>query len=302
MGAIHELREEYRYYRAENPGYRWLFLLLDLVVLLIKLAAFGGFLFLCWYLVSRSPNAEQAGLLGSKAPAADEAVREQVPAISDERLARLREIAGQEVSPEDAKEPALVGNVTAAPESVTTNQPVTGNTTAISIGINQSLSNSAVVVASSEAQPAPVALDTAVVVAPSTLPEVQVESVAVGEPGIVRSEDTFTDNIYIPSDTENGTWVLNQSSGDHTIQLALTVNVEFLENFARKLPPELTAAIYPERINGSGNIQYSLSLGSFPSKRSAEIALAELDENLKRYGAHTRTFDELHSNLANFVR
>lgn len=292
MGAIHELREEYRFFKSQNPQFRWLFLLLELTSLLIKLALFGGFLFFCWYLISRSPYAEQTDLLGKRDTTrpVDEVVAGSVPKLSEERLARLREIAGRDGdSPQGAD--ALVGKVAdQADKDLRLSEDST----------NKSAKNSGT-------------FTVATFDNPTATPEVKVASVAASDTArpVARSQvdsqvnseagPVFTENVYIPEDIESGSWVLKQNSGDHTIQLALTVNVEFLVDFAGKLPGEYTAAIYPERVNDSGKIQYSLSLGSFPSWRSAEAALADLDENLKRYGAHTRVFGEAQNNISGFV-
>lgn len=292
MGAIHELREEYRFFQSQNPQFRWLFLLLDLTSLLIKLALFGGFLFFCWYLISRSPYAEQTDLFGKREATrqADEVVAESVPELSEERLARLREIAGRDGdSPQGAA--ALVGKV--------------ADQTDQELRLSEESTNKSAKKSDT--------LTVATFDKPSATPEVKVASVTASDkdrplvPNKVDSQvdshtgPVFTENVYIPEDIESGSWVLKQNSGDYTIQLALTVNVEFLVDFAAKLPGEYTAAIYPERVNSSDKIQYSLSLGSFPSWRSAEAALAELDENLKRYGAHTRVFGEAQKNISGFV-
>ena len=112
----------------------------------------------------------------------------------------------------------------------------------------------------------------------------------------------FTDDVYIAANSENGSWILNQNPSAYTLQLALTTNVEFLVDFARQLQPKFVTVIYPERRNSQGNIQYSLSAGSFSAKAPAEAALSSLSAQVKRYGAHVRPFDEIQGNTSRFLK
>lgn len=270
MGAVHELREEYRYFKGTHPRYRWLFLVVDFASLLIKLSLFFGFVALCWYILNRGPAPLTTGQNASE-QTTDEASQK----LTDERIALLREIA----SPDSA----LAGENLSA----TTVEPPGGPVQVASISADS----------------------TTVLVETDEIPTVYIDpSIEYG--GDLSGADisagdlnaSFAENIFQPEGTESGKWILSQNAEDYTIQLALTVNVEFLVEFARKLPTEYVAAIYPERLNSNGDIQYSLSLGSFPSNRSAEAVLTGLPNELKRYGAHTRTFQEVQTNTSGFLR
>lgn len=305
MGAIHELFDDYRHYRQAHPEYRLLFLLGDLVTLLLKLAVFAGFLYLCWYLVSRNPQGAEALVPQSKNPVSQKA--EATPELTDERIALLEGIASGNPAPE------LIGSVVASNGAKKeTSAPVISKAF-----VQASFDESSV---SSPIQ-APAQTLMSLQTVPTTV--VQVESrpgravrsgyteiddiptvVAVIEkPVASESKRGFKDKIFVPPENiEDGSWVFDQNAADYTLQLALTVNVDFLVRFAEKLPSEHVAAIYPERLNRNQGIQYSLILGSFPNRRSAEQLLASLPAALKRYGAHARGFDEAQQNAKSFLQ
>ncbi len=295
MGAIHELREEYRFYQVKHPEYRWLFLIVDLASLLLKLALFSGLLFLCWYLISRGPESGFSDLSGAtKAPAVNstlQAAESSSPELTDERIALLRQIAGKD-------------SLTAAVEAAATDKVVTTDTVSSEALLGLAVSNSKedIFIASADGLPPLVRVETLedTTVTPRYIETDDIPTVYTAPSATETIE--FADNVYVPADARNGKWVLRQDAGDYTMQLALTANVEFLDYFARGLPEEYTAAIYPERQTTSGQIQYSLSAGSFSTKREAEAALATLSEQLKRYGAHVRAFKEIHDNTSEFLQ
>ena len=84
------------------------------------------------------------------------------------------------------------------------------------------------------------------------------------------------------------------------VQIAMTANRPFLESFASKLPNDIVAAIFPERRTPSGDVQYSLSLGNFASRQSAEAVLTSLAQEHRRYGAHLRRFERFRNNVSGF--
>lgn len=300
MGAIHELREEYRFYQVQHPEYRWLFLIVDVASLLLKLAFFGGLLFLCWYIVSRGPEAGTFNTSGvRKADPVVQTAEPVAPALTDERIALLRQIAGQGAGDGSVKRneatsgDALIGLV--APSSL----PGSGREIQIPAA---DIPDSSVKMAyvDDQSHQTVVKVETGEGTATSTYIEDDIPTVY--DTPFDTHENAFADNVYIPADTKNGNWVLSQDAEDFTLQLALTSNVEFLVDFARRLPAEYPAAIYPEKQNKHGKIQYSLSAGSFPSKPQAAAALATFPKLLKRYGAHVRSFDDIHSNTSEFLR
>ena len=103
-----------------------------------------------------------------------------------------------------------------------------------------------------------------------------------------------------PGSYQGPNWVFAQAPADYTVQIAMTANRPFLESFAAKLPASQDSAIYPERKTADGEVQYSLSIGNFPDRSSAETFLASLDQVHRRYGAHLRLFNEIQSNLTSF--
>ena len=359
MGAIHELREDYRHYRFRHPEFRILFLLADLVGLLVKLVLFGGFLFGCWYVVSRNPV--QSNLVRSEAsvPAVKTVQLESAPAqtsptLTEERVALLREIANNK-RPSVPSE--LVGrastngpgqtdprdlNVTTASSSSSPLAP----TNASASDKTLSLASAADDAAADDAAPNIIAAEidssfrTASISRQSVQPVVQLESFtsarasggAAARLGYIETDEipdipyvepvnSFRNSsdastrsgsdelsaaaydLYVPTgNVKNGTWLLAQDSNEYTVQVALTVNVNFLASFATKLPSDRIAAIYPEKVNSKGNLQYSLSVGIFPNRRSAQAFLSSLPADLKRYGAHSRRFDEAQANVAAFLK
>jgi len=272
MGFIHELGEEYRYFRSRNPRLRWLFLLGDLAGLLVKLALFAGFMYLLWYVVNRNPVQGQGETIDA-APVAS------IPELTAERVALLEKIASRGA----VAASGLLGSV--EPESVT----------AASANITSGISE---VVSSQSAEPV-VQVESRPGIA-ATLGYIEVDEI----PTVFSAAGETEERFFQPTaPTESLDWVLNQSAEDYTLQLAVTVNVSFLSGFSRRLPKEHITAIYPERRNTNNNVQYSLSLGRFPDLQSAQDALASMPNSLKRYGAHARKFDDIQKNLrALFVR
>lgn len=268
MSIIHELREDYRLFRIEHPGYRLLFLLGDIGIFLLKLALFCGFMVLCWYLMSRSPDIETSDRTAGNALAAVETTESRTPELTAERLALLRQIADQEDSSSSAG--VLIGQADVEDQS-------------------DDAAADVLKLASFD-QP-----NEAVV---------QVEARRASDNSTVSKSAAakFTDDVYIAANSENGSWILNQNPSAYTLQLALTTNVEFLVDFARQLQPKFVTVIYPERRNSQGNIQYSLSAGSFSAKAPAEAALSSLSAQVKRYGAHVRPFDEIQGNTSRFLK
>ncbi len=287
MSAIHELREDFRRYRFYHPQYRLLFWLLDILMFVFQLALFGGFLALCWYIMSRNPASPSRPLAAVSAPAI--AVEEVVtPELTDERIALLKSIAeeGLESTSGGALNSSgeLLGSYTTASglnDSKVLDSSATANLNASTI----------VTVAARELPgPTPVQVESAAAI-PVTPLEV------VPQDQVPASDENFTD----AQDGQLGTdWVLTQTPEYYTVQLALTVNRPFLVQFAKDLPSEFTTAIYPERVNSKGGTQYSLSVGNFPDKAGAEKLLAGLSTYNRRFGAHLRTFGEIQQNVANF--
>lgn len=287
MSAIHELREDYRRYRFYHPQYRLLFWLLDVLMFLVKLALFGGFLFLCWYIMSRNPASASRPVAAVSVPAI--AVEEVVaPALTDERIALLKSIAERSV-PEsaDAVESSveLLGSFSQAPSSNNSDVVDSSN-----------LSTSDFVTAASSEVPVPTVVQVESIAPAVTYGEaVPQDSVVPDYPVLAAYNEVEASN-----DVEGRDWVLVQTPDYYTVQLALTVNRPFLVEFAKKLPAEYTAAIYPERVNSKGGIQYSLSVGNFQDKAGAEQLLAGLSTYNRRFGAHLRTFGEIQQNVTGF--
>ena len=285
MSIFHELQEDYRYYRHRNPQYRLLFLLGDLAGLLVKLALFAGFLYLCWYIINRNPLPPPQTGLNAAAVTSEAASETTSPALTSGRIALLEKIASEG----SATASGLIGSVSPGGDRSYTvaDQPV-------------------------PAVPGKVARRADSFGDQITQPVVQVESGIALNSGYIEVDEIptvfietgdTTEDIFIPpAPAESGRWVRNQSPSDYTVQLALTVNVDFLLAFSKRLPSEHIAAIYPERRTDKGDFQYSLSLGSFTDLQSAEKVLSSLSKNLKRYDAHTRKFGEIQKNLDALIR
>jgi len=230
MSAIHELREDYRHFRVEHPRLRGLFLLGDLVGLLIKLALFAGFLFLCWYIVSRGPTDGPAATATVPEPVAQqslETAQDPSQELTDERVA-LGLIG--------SAAPATGGNQ--ADRQADQSQELTlrafGPVQVESFADNNALAGYEV---------------------SDDIPTAALDNRETGQPSAgIEVSGGFSDEIFEPAgDVENGLWVLGQDNGDFTMQLALTVNVEFLVDYAGKLPVEHVASIFPERRNRQGD-------------------------------------------------
>jgi len=92
-------------------------------------------------------------------------------------------------------------------------------------------------------------------------------------------------------------WVLEQNGSHYTIQIGTTVNRAFLLRFIDSLPDEHIAALYKLRMNRANKLEYVLSYGSFASYKSATAAFEELNQSNRRYGAYIRSFDAIRREL-----
>ena len=268
MSFIHDVLDDYRHFRTDHPELRWLFLIGDLLNALVKLAVFAGFFYVCWYVISRNPPQDAV-----TAEATRSEPRAEAPELSSGRIAVLEEIASQDRSTGSG----LVGSVETSPAEL-----------AEPSAVGQ-------VISLQSAEP---------VVQVESQPDTTANYVEVDEIPTVFSTPTETvDKYFNPlAPIENVNWVLDQSSERYTVQLAMTVNTSFLVQFTSRTPEEHVAAIYPERRIGDDKIQYSLALGSFPDLKSAEDALSSLPDSLKRYGAHSRKFDDIQRTISPFVQ
>jgi len=263
MGAIHELRADYRHYRNDNPQYRVLFILLDIVVVLVKVALFAGFMLACWSLINRGSVPPGATLGGG------ETTPVTAPDLTEERVALLKQIAGQPADNEPNVSALVRTSISAGSEIVYRGSYIESEVT-----------SSPVVGSVATEQPATTVVQVAAV---SSSNDISVP-VVLAEPGSYQGPN----------------WVFAQAPADYTVQIAMTANRPFLESFAAKLPASQDSAIYPERKTADGEVQYSLSIGNFPDRSSAETFLASLDQVHRRYGAHLRPFNEIQSNLTSF--
>jgi len=263
MANIHELREDYRHYRMQNPQYRLLFALGDLVSVLVKLAVLAFLVYALWYLMGRSEMPASAKIVAEVPTAARNGVivnqtsfaqTTSDPAeLTAERIQLLKRIAGE----------PLVAESTEAPVMVTA---------------QSSQAASPYADADEEMSSRLVGLATRDFGAEYITPSVD-QSSRVGEEGF---------------------WLRNQSASNYTVQLAMTVNRPFLFSLADELPEGMEASVHLERLNSKGDEQYSLSAGSYATKEQAESALQSLPESVRRFGAHTRSFGEIHKRLDEF--
>ncbi len=271
MGAIHELGEEYRCFRLEHPRLGLLFLLGDLLGLLFKLGLCLGFLYLCWYITNRNPVLEnQTAATVSSGPTAVDTAE-----LTTERIALLEKIAAQSAATA-VDLPASAGSSAQSLKA----SLVIGR--AVSTGSAERI----VQVQSLPADAAPPGYT-------------EVDEIPTVYSAHVDTEVSF---LKPPAPTESSDWVLEQSADNYTVQVALTVNFDFLVEYTARLPGEYAAAIYPERRNDKSNLQYSLILGSFPSLQTAEEVLSSLPKNIKRYGAHTRKLEDIQKNIGGFFK
>ena len=276
MGAIHELRAEYRHFRLDNPHFRWVFMLAEFSFLMLKLALFAGFLYGCWYLVSGGASPVSTGTVVEVQSRAAEPI--PVPELTAERIALLESIAGR-------KPIGSSGANEVVPDS-TDDSDKTGIEINSAVLVATSLESAGILLSDSP--------DQSSVLIPSSSSSSELE-------------DSLSDSIVplplVEQHSGNGRdWILEQPPGNYTVQIAMTANRPFLESFAKQLPDSLETAIYPERRTNSGVIQYSLSLGNFNSLFSARNALSSLSQTHKRYGAHLRRFDDIQNTVSNFMR
>jgi len=286
MSAIHELRANYRHYRLDNPQYRWLFVLADMLLMLAKLALFAAFLFICWYVVSRG------SLPTGSSVAATQPAAVAVPELTEERIALLRRIAGQTSADTTGKTPNLSmlarsdsSGATLLPHSY---QIADGNADNSVVGLVTGNSQTPVqVTAVSASDIAAINTNSNIGIGGSANP-IPPEAVNESAPN-TRARETL-----------GRSWVLQQPPRNYTVQIAMTSNRPFLESFARKLPNDMVTAIFPERVTSNGEVQYSLSLGNFSNLNSAEAALTALPQVHRRYGAHLRRFNQFRDNVSGF--
>ena len=295
MVSIHDLREDFRLFRFYHPQYRLLFALLDLAVLLLKLAVIGMFLFSCWYIAARGFSDEGFSLPLAKTkpvvvrPGVDPSDSEHLvgnntSGLAAERIALLKRIAGQPAShlvlTKSDAEPRTLNAVRADLK--------TESQADVDAGREVPAKNS--FVADDEQS---VLLPEATVVKVASLPSTPNYNVTV-EPTTSESDIIFNGG---EKSLQGYDWVVDQGRDNFTLQIALTVNRPFLVSFAQKLPSDLIATVFPERITDKGETQYSLAVGNFDSEEGAQSVLDGLPQSVKRYGAHVRSFGNIHDTV-----
>jgi len=277
MSVIHELREDYRFYRQRHLEYRWWFILLDVIWLFARLLLIAGVMLACWYAINRvNPAISFQENRPDEVPPAEAArlslSKKAVPELTDERIALLNEIAAG--SNERFK---------ALPDRASDNERMQ----AVEMSF-EDLPNAA-----------PQAETVVKVAAVSAQASDPARADPAAEQPLFDAADNAVSSLATAQTViADRQWVMYQSPDFYTVQIALTVNRKFLVSFAEKLPAHLTSAIYPERLNNNGDVQYSLSVGSFSDEASAEAALASLPTDARRYAAHTRKFDVIQRNIA----
>jgi len=131
MANIHELREDYRHYRMQNPQYRLLFLLGDLLSVLAKLAALAFIVYALWYLLGRSevpagskviaevPTASRNTTIAAQTNDVQNTrnTAKRTPALTRERIELLKKIAGEPLVEESVETPVVVTVQSAQAES-----------------------------------------------------------------------------------------------------------------------------------------------------------------------------------------
>ena len=303
MVSIHELREDFRLFRYYHPEYRALFALLGFAFLLLKLTVAGAFLFACWYVAARGFNTDDFSLPLFRAESSV-----AVPANSDnraseisaERVAILKRIAGQ-----SSTHLVLTGSES-GPETISNALPELEAESVANIDLastesaGSSLSQSGISAITEEQIPvlSSLVVDEVYDGEPvSEGPVVRVASLSSIPDYNVIVEPTGTESDIVFNGDENSLWgydwVVEQWRDNFTLQIALTVNRPFLVSFAKKLPPDLISAVYPERINEKGATQYSLVVGNFDDEQAAQAILEELPQSVRRYGAHVRRFGSI---------
>ncbi len=96
---------------------------------------------------------------------------------------------------------------------------------------------------------------------------------------------------------QDAEWVLSQPGTHYTIQVGTTTNRKFLRKFANSLPGDQPVAVFAQHLNRSNMEVYALIYGSFQSYELANSALTQLNQSARRYGAYTRSFNAINSEL-----
>lgn len=95
----------------------------------------------------------------------------------------------------------------------------------------------------------------------------------------------------------DGHWLIRQHPDDYTIQIGSSVDLAFLQRFAKQLPQDRAIITYHYKTNASQMAEYGLASGIFPSRADARAAMVSLPENSARYGPWVRQLSAIQQEM-----
>jgi len=81
------------------------------------------------------------------------------------------------------------------------------------------------------------------------------------------------------------------------VQIASSSDSELLQDYAGRNPLHTPLAIYPYKINKTGNVVYGLSTGLFIDRQDAMTELPRLNKISKRHGVWVRKISDIKTAL-----
>lgn len=335
MSLLSELREDMRLARLNNPGYGFLFKMLDIAKGLLKLLVVAAFCLGIWHIIYDLGASDAANRTKQYAQALDQshgtvvaagvdAVQPEVAALTPERIAMLRQFA--------IRNRQSVADQTVVTDEGNANSQLSGESRIAKVQMPEaiidqqdtrdSVESSAEIIVAGEIVPLPVDQTLPVIATPLELASNHVfetleqklrlplESAAA----VVETVDNVADQVVVEvvesklesSDTvpasieDNGginedAWILAQDSNRYTIQIGSTSNRPFLVRFSKLLPKGEPVSIY--YYVSRNRPEYGLSFGLFDSKAAANSALEGLSQKVRRYGAFARKLSIVHQQI-----
>jgi len=92
-------------------------------------------------------------------------------------------------------------------------------------------------------------------------------------------------------------WIQQQPENHFVVQIASSSDSELLQDYAGRNPLHTPLAIYPYKINKTGNVVYGLSTGLFIDRQDAMTELPRLNKISKRHGVWVRKISDIKTAL-----
>lgn len=316
MSLLSEVREDIRLARLNNPNYGFLFRLIDVVSVLVKVVAVALFSLGILHIIydfdaPHNTNSAQPRVSALERTAeVDTAaiIEPEMASLSPERVEMLRQFAvanrdtataefGANVAGSADTGEAMIAKVNIPEAIVDQSEQIDQNTAEISIAgdivplpvdtgfpqITDSLTLNSKAVLGALENRMQAALDGG-------------GSGQLLEPSDPQESDSVAPTLVEDNDgLKDAAWIRARNPDHYTIQIGSTLNRPFLVTFAGQLPSGEPISIYHYVFRDRP--EYGLSYGLFDSIEEAKLALDALSPRVRRYGAFPRKLSIVHQQI-----